>query len=312
MIDYHRRMIGDTGRVTAFARALKQMIVPGESIVADIGSGTGILSFLARRLGAKECILYECGDIMRIAKTLAKENDMTGLRFVTQHSVEVKNPPRADIVVSETLGNFALEEHIIETMNDARVRHLKPGGILLPSRLTQFVAPVSSSRFHREIDTWDLSDFSLDFSAARTVAFNNIYVRTVLPADIFDGETSVKECDVLDFSKENRSERAWEVAWPMRQKGECFGFVLFWEALLAPGITLSTSPFSAPTHWEQVYIPLPQPLAWEGGDTLTLNVTTDTGISAGINVMWRAKVSRASKQIAASPQMDMRAGHVDG
>ena len=304
-------MIGDRVRNAAFERALAKVIVPGESVVADIGAGTGVLSFFARKLGAKECILYEYGDILHLAKILARENGITGLRFVAEHSAHAKHPVRADIVVSETLGNFALEEHIIETMNDARKRHLKEGGILLPSRLTQFVAPVCSPRFHREIDTWDLSTYALDFSAARETAFHNIYVRTVLPEDIFDGETSVRECDDLDFYQENESRRTWTVEWAMPKAGESFGFVLVWEALLTEGITLSTSPFTAPTHWEQVFMPLPEYLPWMAGDHLALRVTTDTRLQIGTNVTWQARVLREGKEVVSSPLMDMRKGHID-
>ncbi len=53
MIEFHRLLLGDKARNDAFTKALTQVIKPGKSIVADIGSGTGYLSFIASKLGAK-------------------------------------------------------------------------------------------------------------------------------------------------------------------------------------------------------------------------------------------------------------------
>ena len=50
MIELQRKLMGDKVRNDAFHKALKKVIVPGRSVVADIGSGTGFLSFLAEDL----------------------------------------------------------------------------------------------------------------------------------------------------------------------------------------------------------------------------------------------------------------------
>ena len=55
MLELQRKLLGDRGRNAAFRKALKTAIAPGKSVVLDLGSGTGFLSFLAERLGAKEC-----------------------------------------------------------------------------------------------------------------------------------------------------------------------------------------------------------------------------------------------------------------
>ena len=41
MIEFQRKIMGDPVRNKALAEALKHVIVPGKSIVADIGSGRG-------------------------------------------------------------------------------------------------------------------------------------------------------------------------------------------------------------------------------------------------------------------------------
>ena len=51
-IEYHRTLIADQVRNEAFFAALKAVIVPGKSVVADIGAGTGLLGLMASKLGA--------------------------------------------------------------------------------------------------------------------------------------------------------------------------------------------------------------------------------------------------------------------
>lgn len=311
MIDYHRRMIGDRVRNAAFAEALRRTVRPGKSVVADIGSGTGILGFIASRCGAKECFLYECGDIVRLSKRLARLNKLENVRFIEKHSKDVRHPVRADIVCSETLGNFALEEHIIETMNDARGRYLKPGGVMIPGKLRQFALPLVSDRLHREIDAWDLSAFDLDFSEARAMTFHNIYVRTLHPDDLLADAASAAEFDAIDFREVNESRRSAVMHWEIERDVSIFGLAVWWEAELIPGVTISTSPFEVPTHWEQIVAPLPSPLPVAAGHTLEFAFASDTRWEEGLNVRWRARVMRERKEIVASPQMDMREGLVD-
>src|SRR3546814_3320949 len=98
------------------------------------------------------------------------------LTFIKGHSLEYKRKLSVDIVVTETLGNYALEENFLETALDAR-RFLKPGGVIIPGRLRQFVAPVCTPRLQSEIDIWPQVGFDLDLQPARTISLNNMYVR---------------------------------------------------------------------------------------------------------------------------------------
>src|SRR3546814_9287046 len=81
----------------------------------DIGAGTGFLSFLARRLGAAHSTLIEYSEALELAQELARRNRIDGLTFIKGHSLEYKRKLSVDIVVTETLGNYALEENFLET-----------------------------------------------------------------------------------------------------------------------------------------------------------------------------------------------------
>src|SRR5689334_15629289 len=105
-IEYHRTLLADRVRNAAFHAALQRAIVPCETIVADIGAGTGFLGFLAAKLRAKRVALYETAEVASVARKLIKHNRLANCRIAQVHSTEVAEPDKVDAVVSETLGNY--------------------------------------------------------------------------------------------------------------------------------------------------------------------------------------------------------------
>ena len=97
-IELHRKLLGDEVRNIAFQQALKQVIKPGLTTIADLGAGTGFLSFLARQLGAAHCTLVEYTDTLGLAQELARSNRIDQLSFIRGHSGELKKPPKVDVL----------------------------------------------------------------------------------------------------------------------------------------------------------------------------------------------------------------------
>jgi len=283
-IEYHRTLIADRVRNEAFARALAAVIRRGETTVADIGAGTGLLALMAARLGAREVFLYEAAEVAGVAAKALKANRVRNAQLMPCHSTEMVDPPKVDVVVSETLGNYPFEEHIIDTLNDARRRFLAPGGVIIPRRIEQFVTPVVSERIHTELSAWDETGF--DLSAAKTMSLNNIYVRTLAPRELLDG--GAKLWDAVDFARENRSTRKGEAAWKLSAPATVYGFATWWSAELTPGIVLSTAPGAERTHWEQLYFPLLTPIAVKPGETVAVALRSRTSQDGGTHVAWAA------------------------
>jgi SAM-dependent methyltransferase len=310
-IELHRKLLGDAPRNRAFHDALRQLIRPRESTVLDIGAGTGFLSFLARRLGASQCTLIEYADTIELAERLARVNGIDGLQFVRAHSAEFRRKLTVDIVVTETLGNFALEEGFLETAIDAR-RFLKRGGQILPSRLRQYAAPVLSPRLQRDIDIWPGVGFDLNLDAAREISLNNMYVRSIGVDDL--GDTSLTQCwDDLDLRPDQPappSRRSRTLRWASIAAGTRIdGFALWWEAELVPGISLSTSPHAPPTHWEQIYLPLLQAITVDADDSVELELVCDTRPEVGVRLVWRT-VHRRGRRVLAEQRQDSLRGQL--
>src|SRR5262249_14139657 len=115
-IEYHRTLVADKARNAAFHAALAGVIRPGETVVAAIGAGTGLLGLMAAQLGAREVFLYESAAVGGLAADILKRNGVRNCLLLPCRSTEMERPPRVDVVVSETLGNYPLEEDIVATM----------------------------------------------------------------------------------------------------------------------------------------------------------------------------------------------------
>jgi len=285
-IEYHRTLIADRVRNQAFQRALAAVIKPGETTVADIGAGTGLLGLMAAKLGAREVYLYEAAAVGSVAAKVLKANRARTCYLFPCHSTEMVDPPKVDVVVSETLGNYPFEENIVETLSDARRRFLKPGGTLIPRRLEQLAAPVVTDRVHRELSAWDGVGF--DLSVAKAMSLNNIYVRTFEPKDLLEAGAHAAVWDAIDLAKESRTTRKGEARWRLAAAATIYGFVTWWRAELAPGVVLSTAPGAPRTHWEQLYFPLLTPIAAKAGETVGIALRSRTSFEAGTHVAWTA------------------------
>lgn len=313
-IEYHRTLIADRPRNRAFKEALARVIEKGRTTVADIGAGTGLIGLVASRLGAREVHLYEVAEVAAVAAEVLKRNRARNCHILPCHSTEAVDPPRVDVVVSETLGNYAFEENIIATMNDARERHLKPGGTLIPSRVRQFVAPVVTPRFHDELLAWDGvgADLGLgiELEIARTMSLNNIYVRRVVPADLLDGGASAICWDTADLTRACSSERKGEAQWKLARAATIYGFAVWWQADLVASVTLSTAPDAEPTHWEQLYFPLLSPIAVPPGEGLGLTLRSRSSEEAGTHLAWKAAHLDARGKVLSRQALDLDKGYL--
>ncbi len=172
-LDAHRRFIADRPRVDALARAIAATVRPGD-VVIDLASGTGILGLLACRAGAARVYCIESGSIVGLARDLARANGVDDrLRFVLAHSSNARLPERADVLVSDQIGQFGFEAGLVETVADVRTRLLKPGGRIVPRRVTLTIAPVEAPAVREGLEFWANGPSGFDFGPAHDVAVNS-------------------------------------------------------------------------------------------------------------------------------------------
>src|SRR5512136_2014557 len=97
-------MIADRVRMEAYAEALRRTVRPG-SVVADLGTGTGIMSLIACKCGARRVYAIDPSDAVQLAAETARDNGFGDRVVVIQkRSTDVTLPERADVIVSDMRG----------------------------------------------------------------------------------------------------------------------------------------------------------------------------------------------------------------
>lgn len=310
-IEYHRTLIADKARNEALFAALERVIVKGKSVVADIGAGSGLLGLMASRLGAKEVHLYEASEeVAAVAAGVLKQNRARNCHLYPCRSTDMLDAPQVDVIISETLGNYALEENILETLADALERMLKPGGVVIPSRIQQFACPVTSPRIAREMDAWRDVGHGLDLETARTMSVNNVYVRVIDPAELLDNARAAKRWDDIDLTKPQKGTRKGELTWIIERDTWIYGFAYWWTAGLGGDLEISTAPDAPRTHWEQLYFPLNEPIPAKAGERILLSLRSRSSEEAGTHLAWTAVHSDAAGKTISRQAMDLDKGWI--
>ncbi len=97
-------MLTSQVRMDAYIEALRRTVTP-TSVVIDLGSGTGIWSLLACRVGARRVYAIEASPAIQILVAAARDNGVSDRIVVLQRrSTEVSLPERADVMVSDLRG----------------------------------------------------------------------------------------------------------------------------------------------------------------------------------------------------------------
>ncbi len=138
----HARMLHDDRRTGDYLAAIAAAVRPGD-VVLDIGTGSGVLAVAAARAGARRVYAVEASDIAEVSARVLSANGVEDrVTLIPGWSRQIELPERADLLVSEVIGNEPLEEEILETTLDARRRLLKPDARLIPHTLTLLARPL--------------------------------------------------------------------------------------------------------------------------------------------------------------------------
>jgi protein arginine N-methyltransferase 1 len=256
----HVAMLEDRVRTTAFLSALNEGVGPAD-VVVDIGTGTGILAAGAARAGARHVYAVEATPIARHARAVFDANDFADrVTLVEGWSTRITLPERADVVVAEVLGSEALEERALHVLLDARRRHLKPGGRLVPSAIRIFGVPVDvpeealgQATFTRAntqrwsawygLDLEPLASYSERLIHRLTVPIDDVRSWQPLSDPVLLAELPLDELDTPAVDAVARANAS--------SVGDANGAYAFFEAQLSAGVVVTTNPSVDPavTSW---------------------------------------------------------------
>lgn len=261
---WHVPMMNDKKRNEAYYRALRGIVTPNSSVF-EIGTGSGLLSMMAARLGAREVVTCEAEPL--IAKTAQKIISSNGLdtqiKQLSKRSTEVALGQdltcQADILVSEIFSSELLGERVLPAIEDAKRRLLRPGGRVIPAVGSIMVAlfggeDVGLNLRVDDVAGFDLSGFNQIVSQRRTIA------RTDLSIDMLSADV---EAFRFDFERDNHWPAQKKILRiPVRQSGRCLGLIQWMHLSMGEGTTFENHPaISTPaSSWTRCAYLLPLPI----------------------------------------------------
>jgi protein arginine N-methyltransferase 1 len=257
-LEAHEEMLSDTVRVDAFHRGIHRNVHPGD-VVLDLGTGTGLLAFMASRAGAKKVYAVEHADVIEIAREIGRLNGFTNIEFVQANSREYTPPEKVDVIVHEQMGDELFNENLLQNLLDVRDRALRPGGRILPARFRLYAEPVTMHPTMRVRRFWniDLPD-GIDLSAMERSPLagrfdsgrnEQIWARAGSVAAAFGTPHPILELDLDTLVSADALPTEFVVERTASADMIVDGTCVWFEAVFDDDTVLSTSPLGPNTSW---------------------------------------------------------------
>jgi len=218
----------------------------------------------------------EAGPIGRFAeRTIALNGLADRVTIVRGLSTDVRLPEPVDVIVSETVGIAAFDEGILAYLADARGRFLAPGGRVVPRSLSLVVAPVRDVALHeRLVGTWRRPVGGFDVASLLPFAAQQVHFAVLAPGQL---AAAPARAATVDLGRAEQPFVSGALELELETDGPVTGFGLWFDAELADGIVLASTPSSRTNSWVQGFLPLQEPIAAARGDTLQLELATHNG-----------------------------------
>lgn len=249
----HRTLVNDRVRCLAYKKAIEETVRKGD-IVLDVGAGTGILAMFASRCGAAKVYAAERTNVSYWAKLIVAKNKLHDTVEVIRKDVRRLDVKRGlDVIVSECIGHFAMDENMFESVLFARDNMLKKGGKIIPSGIRLIVSVGFCETIHSNfINYWKHKMYGLDFSPLEEAAINCIYLANAAKGTIVSPSFEVYDFDCYRASSTNIDKA---ICLGVNCKTKANGLWAWFNAQLSEHHTLTSSPYHRSTHWKQCFLP---------------------------------------------------------
>jgi protein arginine N-methyltransferase 1 len=264
-------MFADPVRADVYFKALQSVITP-ESVVVDLGAGSGLFSLIACKLGARKVYAIEPSNSIQAGRTLAKNCGFEDhIDWIQNDSRKTRLKEKADVILSDIRGILPLIGDNIQIIADARDRFLADDGHLLPFSDTLYVALAANSKLHRKsISPWKKRDFGLNLQFLSERHANQW--RSVTPKQKHLASKAGKWADI-DYSSVKNSNFSNTVSLTADRHTSVHGFYLWFDTEIVPGIGFSGGPGKIrPEVYGCAYFPWPEAVEMKTGDEVAIHL----------------------------------------
>ncbi|KAL2069731.1 hypothetical protein VTL71DRAFT_14410 [Oculimacula yallundae] len=273
--DIHETMLKDSVRTDAYRDFIynHKSLFAGKTVL-DVGCGTGILSMFCAKAGAARVIAVDNSAIIDKARENIFNNGFADKITCLRGKIEEVTLPvdKVDIIVSEWMGYCLLYEAMLDSVIYARDKYLTPDGIMIPSHMNMWVAPVADPEYISDHIAFWRDVYGFDMKAMQAGIHDDAQVlhmpaRTVC-ADPFPFlQLSLHTTTVKDLV----FKRKWQAK--LKEDIDALdGFIIWFDSFFMPsredtvpenaraeewtkdgkkGIAFTTGPGGKETHWKQ-------------------------------------------------------------
>jgi len=260
-------MIADKGRMEPYVTALKNT-VDNNSVVMDIGTGTGVFALLACHFGARHVYAVEPNDAIQVGRELAAINGFSEkITFIQDLSTKVTLPEKANIVISDMRGMLPLCGQHFSSIIDARQRHLAKSGVLIPLQDTIRVALAEAADLYQRYSSpWASNEYGIDMQAPLQRVRNTMWTDNV-------GERGSERIVgnpvtwvTIDYRTIDSPNVSGEIKWQLDQKADIHGIRVWFDTELVKGVNFSNAPDKATLIYGSTFLPLLESVSLNQGD----------------------------------------------
>ena len=274
---WHFEMLNDGERNNAYERAIARAVaeLDEDALVLDIGTGSGLLSMMAARAGARNVVACEMvKPLARVAEKIVAQNGYADrIRVVPKKSTRLELgrdlPAPASLVINELFDYRLLGGGVLLTMQHAVSNLMAPDCIVLPAAATVWGEVVECPTWRAvnpvgEVAGFDLSAFELFRDPAANLPFD-------LERQPYRSLTEPFRVARIDFRAPTSGTVVRRLRLTAKQSGAGHAVAFWWELHLDSEITYSNRSTSPLNHWWQAIHFLGRDLKLEAGRNFDLD-----------------------------------------
>lgn len=269
-LDEHFSYLNLKGRFDLYQQAIDRTVSTGD-LVADLGCGVGVLGLQCLDAGADRVIGIDYSDAIELAReTFTRAGLADRYQALRGSTFRTVLPEPVDVIICDHVGFFGIDYGIVEMLQDARQRMLKPGGAIIPRRIELHVAGVSSDSCATAAQAWTGAGFPEHYH------WLNGYTRnTKHPRDFSADELCTAPVAIGMVSLESDEQDFFAMTGTIAVDHDCRfdGLAGWFNAELAEGVWMTNSPLVEDRlARHNVFLPCLESFAVRAGEEIAVSL----------------------------------------
>jgi SAM-dependent methyltransferase len=295
MLEEHSVYVSDRMRLNLFRSAIEKVLAPG-AVVLDVGCGSGVLGLISLQAGASRVVGIDSTAMIEVARESFRRAGLLGqIELIRGLSYRVEPSVRADIVICDHVGCFGFDYGVIELLKDARERFLKPGGIVVPSRIRLMLGAVQSEEAWKKVDVWRREQVPPEYNWIATLSVNTKHLLELSREEILGTPC---ELGVTDLTAHNPDFFSWTAEFVPERNSILHGLAGWFECELAEGVWMTNSPLSEEAvAREQAFLPIGEATPVEAGERIKAAVMARPSDNM---IAWSVELPRSGRRFSHS------------